>query len=183
MLALCKMNDGIDLAGQIFGKLGIAQIGLYVLQVDVHGRTGAPEANWQKRAGHLSHNLLAKQTRRAGYEDDAARSCSPLPLTASCHYSSCRLGQQHRDAIRVGVMKAIRFHAESIEPRGDFFRIMLPSVVRMIPIEIDHVVGFVIERIVPEAFHEVVIEQPLHVMDTGRNAKNRNGLFQRYRRI
>ena len=67
------------------------------------------------------------------------------------------LGQQNGDSLGIGIVEFVGLNAEVCQLSLDLPFGMLPGVVRMIPVEIDHVVGFVIERLVPEAFQEIVI--------------------------
>src|SRR5262245_59323354 len=48
----------------------------------------------------------------------------------------------------------------------------------MIPIEIDHIVGLVVEGVVPEAFKEVVVKQSLDIMGAGGDSEDWNRLLQ-----
>ena len=61
VFALRKINDSIDLARQKAGEFGIAQIGLYELQVGFHSRPNAPETDRQNRTGQLAHDFPAEQ--------------------------------------------------------------------------------------------------------------------------
>src|SRR5262249_23099146 len=60
---------------------------------------------------------------------------------------------------------------------------MLPSSVGMIPVEIDHVVRFVVEGFVPETLDEIVVDEPLDIMASGRNSEDRYRLFERDRGV
>src|SRR5690348_15880490 len=60
---------------------------------------------------------------------------------------------------------------------------MLPSVVRMIPVEIDHIIGLVVERLVPEAFQEIVVQQSLYVVRSSMNSEHGNRLLKRDRSV
>src|SRR5580704_18409363 len=48
----------------------------------------------------------------------------------------------------------------------------------MIPIEIDHVVRFVVECFIPEAFDKVVVDKALHIVSACGNAQCRYGFVQ-----
>src|SRR5262249_56888788 len=72
--------------------------------------------------------------------------------------------EKDRDAIWIGIIKSVLANAYRLQPTLDFFRRMLPSILRIIPIEIDHIVRFKIECIIPITFDEVVVDQPLNVV-------------------
>src|SRR5579871_5018028 len=65
-----------------------------------------------------------------------------------------------------------------IQPAAHFILVVLPGVVRVIPVEIHHVVRFEIERFIPETLEEVVVEQSLNVVLAGRDAESRHALLQ-----
>ena len=83
VFALRKINDGIDLARQKAGEFGIAQIGLYELQVGFHSRPNTPETDRQSHTGQLPHDFPAEQARSAGDEDAPHEGVPPFPLTPS----------------------------------------------------------------------------------------------------
>ena len=139
--------------------MGVAQIGLYVLQVGVHGRTGARRSKLAKTRQTFAHNLLAKRPDAPVMRTRRTKLAPSLPLMTSRY--SVRAGLVNSTEIRSGWHHESDkiSHQDASSHRGDFFWIMLPSIVRMIPVEIDHVVGFVIERLVPEALQKIVVEQ------------------------
>src|SRR5262249_37763483 len=77
--------------------------------------------------------------------------------TASC----LGLGQKCRNAVRIRIVKVVVFDTKLPNPALDLFNGVLPRVVRMIPVEIDHVIGFEIESVVPEALDEPVVDKTL----------------------
>src|SRR5262249_20202827 len=97
------------------------------------------------------------------------------PVTRKCSALltiSMGLGHQHRDTVRIGIMKAHLLSAEVPEPALHFLRCVLPGVMRMIPIEIDHVVGLIVEGLVPEALEKIVINEPLDIVRTSRDIQD-----------
>src|ERR1041384_4170210 len=60
---------------------------------------------------------------------------------------------------------------------------MLPSIVRMIPVEVHHVIRLEIKRLIPEALQKRVIDQPLNVMSPGRYPERLDRTVQRDPRI
>src|SRR5215472_16297092 len=97
--------------------------------------------------------------------------------------ASTRLPHDHRNAVRVRVVEPNFGRPQIAQPGLDFFSRMLPSVLRMIPIEIDHVICLEIKTLVPEAFQNIVINEPLHIMGTRRNIEHRNWTLQSDLRI
>src|SRR5262249_40735398 len=92
-------------------------------------------------------------------------------------------GEKYRDAIWIGIIKTVLSDAHRLQPTLDFLRRMLPSILWMIPIKIDHIVRFKIESIIPKTFNEVVVHQPLHVVSARGNTEDLNGLLQRDGRV
>ena len=91
--------------------------------------------------------------------------------------------EKDRDAIWIGIIKSVLANAYRLQPTLDFFRRMLPSVLWIIPIEIDHIVRFKIECIIPITFDEVIVDQPLNVVSARGNAEDLDGLLQRDGRV
>src|SRR5262249_16417609 len=91
--------------------------------------------------------------------------------------------EKHRNPVRIGIIELIVADTQCPQPALDLLGCMLPCIVRIIPIEVDHVIRFKIEGFVPKALNEVIIQKPLDVVRAGRNAEDLDGLCQRNRRI
>src|SRR5262249_45431332 len=87
--------------------------------------------------------------------------------------------EKYRDAIWIGIIKTVLLDAHRFQPALDLFRRMLPSILWMIPVKIDHIVRFQIECVIPEAFDEIVVNEPLNVVRAGGNAEDLDRLLQR----
>jgi hypothetical protein len=48
----------------------------------------------------------------------------------------------------------------------------------MVPVEIDHIVSFEIERLIPKAFDKIVVDKPLNVVCADWDAEKWHGLGQ-----
>src|ERR1700676_2311409 len=77
---------------------------------------------------------------------------NPLaPVTRTRMASSPGLGHERGDSVRIRVVEPILDHPELSKPTLDLLDRVLPGVMRVIPVEIDHVVDFKIKSFVPEA--------------------------------
>src|SRR5580704_5739271 len=108
------------------------------------------------------------------------RPTNPLaPVTRTRMASSPRPGHERGDPVRIRVIESILDNPELSKPTLDLLDRVLPGVMRVIPVEIDHVVDFKIESVVPEAFDEPVVDQALHIVRSGRDVQDVDGLGQR----
>src|SRR5262245_48392901 len=80
-------------------------------------------------------------------------------------------------------MEGITFDTEVPEPPPDFLGRVLPGVFRVIPVEVHHRVGVLVERGIPEALDEVVVDEALDVVRAGGNAEHLNRALERDARI
>src|SRR5215204_3176348 len=86
--------------------------------------------------------------------------------------------EEHGNSVGISIMECIIFDAQGLQPAVHLVFRVLPRIVRVVPIEIDHVVCFEVERIVPKALDEIVVDQSLDVMCAGGDPEHFNWLFE-----
>ena len=121
--------------------------------------------------GQPVHKSAADETTSAGDENPHVNS------------SALSLGEKYRDAVRIGIIELVFPHAQLVEPASHFLFGMLLGIVRMVPIEVHHVVGLEIEGVIPEALQKGVINQSLHIMRSGGDAEDFDRPAERDRRV
>ena len=67
-----------------------------------------------------------------------------------------------RDTVGVGVLDSVARHSKLIEPTLHLFFSVLPSVVWVVPVKVNHVVCCEVEGIIPKTLQEIVVQEPLY---------------------